>query len=141
MIRFELTVIGQNAVQNALRTTAAAAPRRMQNITYDWAQMHVIRRLVVKAYPPERPGQKYIRTRRLQARWYAEPQGKSVLIANRQPYAGYVVGDSRGKGQAWMHRNRWWLAADVVKDARPELGKMITRELDHMLKVSGGVRG
>lgn len=140
MIRFELTVIGQNAIQNALRSTAAQAPRRMQNITYDWAQLHVIRRLVVKPYPAKRPGQKYQRTYRLQARWYAEPQGNSVLIANRQPYAGYVVGDDKGKGQAWMHRNRWWLASDVVKDARPELKKMITRELDRMLRVSGGAR-
>jgi len=134
VIRFELTVIGQNAVENALRRTAAQAPRRMQNVTYDWAQRHVVRHLVVKPYPPKRPGQKYKRTYRLQARWHAEPQGNSVLIANRQPYAGYVVGDTRGKGQVWFHKGRWWIARDVIQEARPELKRMVEQELDRMLK-------
>jgi len=137
VIRFELTVIGQNAVQNALRRTAAQAPRRMQNVTYDWAQRHVVRHLVVKPYPPKRPGQKYKRTYRLQARWHAEPQGNSVLIANRQPYAGYVVGDGKGKRQARVHQGRWWLAADVIKAARPELKKAVNRELSQLLRARG----
>jgi hypothetical protein len=135
MLRFALLARGQTAVTNALRTTAAKAPRRMQNITYDWAQLHVVRRLVVKEYPPPRPKQRYKRTHRLQARWYADPEGNTVRIGNRQPSAGYVVGDSKGKGQAWFHKGRWWLARTEIDKAKPELKKMVTAELNRMLRV------
>jgi len=142
VIRFELTVIGQNAVQNALRTTAAQAPKRMGDITYRWAQ-GVRATLKSTPYPPKRPAQKYIRTGQLANRWAVERRSQSLIVivnrANRKgrEYARFVVGDSQGEGQAWFHRGRWWTGRGVVQDARPELRAEINKELSRMLKARG----
>ncbi len=36
-------------------------------------------------------------------------------------YASFVVGDSKGKGQASIHRGRWWIARDVIEETTPTL--------------------
>lgn len=142
MIRFELAVIGQNAVQNALRTTAAQAPKRMGDITYRWAQ-GVRATLKSTPYPAKRPGQKYVRTGQLANRWAVERRSQSqIVIVNRAQHKGrgysrFVVGDSQGEGQAWFHRGRWWTGRSVVQDARPELRAAINKELSQMLRARG----
>lgn len=35
-------------------------------------------------------------------------------VDNKVPYTRYVVGDSYGLGQAWMHQGRWQLFRDEV---------------------------
>lgn len=131
MIHFSLTVIGQNAVANTLRTAAATGGKRVNNVTYQWAQQNVLSQYR-RAYPPERPGQRYRRTGALGRNWDIRINPASITIYNRMAYAGYVVGDGKGKGQAWMHRGRWWLARDVANAARPALKAMVVSELDHM---------
>lgn len=130
MIRFQLIIIGQNAVTNKLRTTAAKAPHAMGDITYRWAQ-GVRAKLKSTPYPPKRPGQRYVRTGRLANSWSAVRMSQStVRIANSAGYSGYVV----GKKQAWFHRGRWWTAQSVIGENRPELRAAVIKELDKMLK-------
>ena len=135
MIHFQLNVIGQNAVENALRTAAATGQKRITNVTYQWAQGNVMSQLRTRAYPAERPGQKYRRTYNLRAGWDIRINKASITIYNRMGYAGYVVGDAKGAGQAYMHVNRWWLARDIVTEARVNLKPMILDELNHMFAI------
>lgn len=122
-----------DAVSQNLRAAARVSERRLIMATYDWAQMHVVRHLVVKPYPPKRAGQRYRRTMQLQSRWVTEATDSGVRIYNRQPYAGYVVGDETGRGQAWMHAGRWWLARDMIAEAQPKLRDALVREMDRIL--------
>lgn len=140
MIHFDLTVIGQNAVENKLRTAAATGQKRMNNVTYQWAQNNVMSQLLTKAYPAERPGQKYVRTYNLRRGWNIRINNASINIHNRMGYSGYVVGNSQGGKQAWMHAGRWWLARDIITAARPLLKTMIVKELDYMLDMGMGPR-
>ena len=73
-------------------------------------------------YPPERPGQRYIRTGALGAGFRYEAVGPShYQFVNDVPYVRLVVGDSDGGGQAWMHRGRWWTALERVEGQQPGL--------------------
>jgi hypothetical protein len=85
MLRFELTITGQDTVTHALREAAAVLPRQVVNTTYDWAELHVMRYLSVRPYPPERPGQRYKRTGRLGRSWKVSTRGQSVVIENTAP--------------------------------------------------------
>ena len=134
MLRFELTITGQDTVTHALREAAAVLPRQVVNTTYDWAQLHVMRHLSVKPSPPERPGQRYKRTGNLKRSWEAGVRGNVVYIKNARPYAGYVVGDSAGQGQAWFHRGRWYVMRDMVEEKKPELKRMMVQMLTRQLK-------
>ena len=138
MLRFELTVRGQSAVANELRTAAAKAPKATQEATYQWAQ-RVRAALKARPYPSKRQGQTYVRTGRLASSWAVERQGKGVVITNRAsgrsgPYSRFVVGDGKGAGQAWMHRGRWWLGRNVLMESAPELETAAKREIDRLLK-------
>ena len=134
MLRFELTITGQDTVTHALREAAAVLPRQVVNTTYDWAELHVMRYLSVRPYPPERPGQRYKRTGRLGRSWKVSTRGQSVVIENTAPYSGYVVGDGAGQRQAWTHRGRWWLGRTVLMESAPELEAAAIREIDKLLK-------
>lgn len=136
MLRFELTVRGQSAVANELRTAAAKAPKATQEATYQWAQ-RVRAALKARPYPSKRQGQTYVRTGRLASSWAVERQGKGVVITNRAsgrsgPYSRFVVGDGKGAGQAWMHRGRWWTGRSVIDQYREELRDDIVAELDRL---------
>ena len=138
MIHFSLNVAGQSTVANTLRTAATTGGKRVNHVTYQWAQGNVLSQFR-RAYPPERPGQRYQRTFNLGRSWDIRINPASITIYNRMAYAGYVVGDGKGKGQAWMHRGRWWLARDVANAARPALKQMVMTELDHMF-ATGQIR-
>jgi len=94
----------------------------------------IIRR--VKIYPPPRPKQKYVRTYNLRESWSSSDyQGKGYRIKNDAKrhgryYGLWVVGDSHGDRQAWMHAGRWFIARDVVQEEvdklPPEISKYIT---------------
>ena len=68
---------------------------------------------VMQVYPPERPGQRYVRTYKLKRNFRIVQKSKSTLgIINRarfkgRAYAKYPIGDARGESQAWMHVGRW----------------------------------
>lgn len=142
MIQFSITIHGHAAVANELRTAAAKAQPRINNVVYSWAQT-VREGLKSTPYPPKRAGQKYVRSGRLANSWRAEKQGNGVVIANSarnkagQPYAGYVVGNEKGGGQAWMHRGRWWTARGVIDKRRGDLKRDIVTELTRLFPRGG----
>lgn len=73
-------------------------------------------------YPPERPGQRYVRTGALGAGFRYEPVAPShYRFTNDVVYTRWVVGDSDGGGQAWFHRGRWWTAKERVEAQEPGL--------------------
>jgi hypothetical protein len=79
----------------------------------------------LQTYVKKRPGQRYKRTFTLKRKWRVAIKilatGFSAITTNATPYTHHVVGkpDLRtkagGKGQAWMHKGRWWIAGGVTK--------------------------
>jgi len=133
MIRFQLTIRGNDEIVAQLRAAASKSPRQMDDALYRWAQ-GVRGKLKSTPYPPKRANQRYVRTGRLASSWRAERLGNGrVLIANSAPYSGYVVGGGARNRQAWMHSGRWWRGQDVIIENLPELGHNIVKELDKLL--------
>ena len=80
----------------------------------------------LKHYPPERPRQRYKRTFLLRRSWDIDIRtprtGFTMLVSNDTPYASFVVGkpdlrlQAGGKGQARVHKGRWWIAGGRIRD-------------------------
>lgn len=101
----------------------------------------------VREYPPERAGQRYIRTGKRYAATKLEAVDNGYRLVSNPRYADgrtgnpYTIGDARGQGQAWMHKGRWVLLADAVKRATERIVKR-AREMfneDFLLKGPGGL--
>lgn len=59
---------------------------------------------ILRLYPAERPGQRYVRTGTLGRGWRGSAAGQVVTLQNPVEYAGAVYGDST---QAAVHAGRW----------------------------------
>ena len=101
------TVEGAQGVSRGLHTFSTKLP---PTIGFE------IRKIIRKAkrvfvqYPPQRPGQTYVRTHRLASSWQILDVGGADIghgLENRTPYARWVHGNEFGDKQAWMHLNRW----------------------------------
>ena len=128
----EVEVRGVNRVMNAFRPLLALKYRVFEPIIYRWAQKM---RATLKGtpYPPKRPMQTYVRTGRLANSWGVIHKGPGLyIIRNSTNYGGYVVGDNRGEGQAWMHIDRWWIARPIVEAGMPQLRADIYRKVEQM---------
>lgn len=126
-----IEIRGYNRVRNNLRSVIAAHPKETDEVMRVWAEDT---RMLLKRtpYPAKPANSRYIRTGKLASSWRKDRIKPGVwIIANnaRGPkgrfYARYVVGVKDGAGdqrQAWMHRNRWWNADEVIEQQRiPEL--------------------
>lgn len=121
---------GANRVANNLRHWATKFPGVL-NEEIGLFTINKAQELQRKAYPPERPGQKYVRTWRLKLGWLGRRIKPAVWsLENRTPYAGWVV-DQRF--QAWMHRGRWWIFQDEIRPI-PDLTKKLTAALRAVIK-------
>jgi hypothetical protein len=79
----------------------------------------------LEIYAPERPGQTYQRTFAMRRGWKVKPKVSkntfSLETTNRVDHTHFVVGQpdlrftAGGKGQAWMHKGRWWIAGEVIR--------------------------
>lgn len=77
-------------------------------------------RLEDKPYPPELPGQRYIRTYNLKHGFRDIHLSRGEwLIFNEMEYSSYVVGTP--DEQAAIHAGRWWVAREVVEERVPDL--------------------
>lgn len=70
-------------------------------------------------YPPERPGQRYVRKERLKRAWRrgdARRDGGSLVVnvTNDTPYGLFVQGDE----QAEIHRGRWKKLRTIGEEKR-----------------------
>lgn len=86
--------------------------------------------------PPERSGQRYVRTHRLSGSWKrsdARRAGREVMVdvTNDTPYGLFVQGDQ----QAEIHRGRWKKLRTIGDDKR---GAIRAREQAWALKVWRG---
>lgn len=97
----------------------------------------------LQEYPPEIPGQAYVRTNRLHDAWEILPSQVNVNGVTTEyrnmatddrgrQYAGYVYG-TRSRGQAFMHVGRWPRAYDNfrqdVSGFRRELAFIVRRNI------------
>jgi hypothetical protein len=114
-------------VKISLRVEAGAVLRSFQNIR---AEVPVVgektlettlkrARRTLQVEPPERPGQRYIRTHRLVKSFVITRQKRGYKMENTaarkgRRYAVFPLGDGEGKNQAWMHAGRWLLYRDVI---------------------------
>lgn len=128
MTDFFVELRGYNRVRNGLRWLAVQAPREVDQEVGRFAR-GLRDTLKGTAYPPERPGQTYVRTGRLANSWSAVRAAEGRwLIRNSAPYSGYVVGREQ---QAWMHRGRWWIAENVIQR---EVEETLTPALTKLLQ-------
>lgn len=128
-VRYE----GLGRVTNWLRNLGGLIQRDTDKETEMWGE-ETERVLKSKPYPPQRSGSRHQRTFELRNRWKLEKKQQGAFaITNKARdrrgrfYARYPVGDGEGKGQAWMHRDRWWLFMNVIRERLPKLtGRIVS---------------
>jgi hypothetical protein len=83
----------------------------------------------MREYPPELPGQKYIRTYRLRRGWRRRPAQGGVDLVNQVPYAPLVQGESQ---QAEIHEGRWQTEEEIAREMEQRLADRIERTIERM---------
>lgn len=121
-------------VRQGLQDLSAEIPRVGRLGIYRTVQS-IVRR--IKTYPPERPGQRYIRTGTLGAGWMITPNATGYTTSNNTPYTKYVVGNAYGLEQAWMHQNRWSLLRDVQEEEVAKLPPEVENEISMVARRVG----
>lgn len=84
-----------------------------------------------RPYPPERPGQTYVRTGLLGASWGREgvqrtADGYATAVTNDRPRVAFVVDAVR---QASIHRRRWRTTRDLAATYGPLVRERVRRAL------------
>ena len=121
----KLKFVGIDRVTKKMRQLSDPKAEALVNEVQSWLDGEA-QRLQGKAYPPERPNQRYVRTGNLARSWTSKILSsqatskalKFLVLLNRATYARYVVDKAR---QAWMHRGRWWTAQDALDENRQAL--------------------
>lgn len=126
MTQLSISVKNAELVRKGLQDLSAEIPKIGRLQIYRTAQ-NIVRRM--KVYPPERPGQIYIRTGTLGAGWEITSNANGYTIRNDTPYTKWVVGNAYGLEQAWMHQGRWNLQRDVTDEEVQKLPEEIEKEI------------
>ncbi len=96
----------------------------------------------VPEYPPERPGQSYVRTGRLGRSLTSEAGGDSVSEVGGAGmevwgrwgtnvyYGKWVIGRET---QAWMHAGRWWTLEGVADQHLEDVQRLIQGMVEQMV--------
>lgn len=135
-----VNIYGYNRVANKLRALAKVHTEITDPIISEFAKGE---RIALKGtpYPAPRPMQKYKRTGTLANRWAVEKISVGAYkIVNRakgkngKEYAEFVI----GKQQAWMHKGRWWIAADETQKRVSEtLTPKLTEAIQAVMRAGG----
>ena len=96
----------------------------------------------LREYPPERPGQRYVRTGRLAEGWASAepsytptPSGFSATMENPTSYGPYVQGgQDDDPHQAWMHAGHWTTDDEIVHDDEPQIIQYFNEATDRLAK-------
>ena len=102
----------RKGLEDLRRETPKVARERM------WKAMQWIKRRMAYTQnkPPQRPGQKYVRTFNMMRNYkIGRTDAGNYFFRADAPYSRYVLGDARGLGQAWMHKGRWFKMRDVIE--------------------------
>lgn len=120
-------------VENAKEISAALAlvenlPVYLNPLMREWAGRTTSTWLWgMKNYVSPRPGSSYQRTGELGNSWgYHELGPGQFSFDNMSDHAQMVVGED----QAWMHRGRWWQAAERIDEHIVELALLLTEQLN-----------
>lgn len=120
---------GLTELRRKMRTLFEGDSRHIITYLNQRLGRYLVGALQGKPYPPERSGQKYRRTGRLNRAWQAVTTGawNTIHIQNKasdkgRAYAAWVVGNpiATGPAQSWIHQGRWWIATDVISDTIPQ---------------------
>jgi len=96
----------------------------------------------VQHYPPERPGQAYVRTGAYGRSFALNENGltytlESDVMQQGRRYTVYVGGRADGSGQAWMHAGRWKLIRQAVDEEIDPLVREVNDEIKHEIREQG----
>lgn len=88
----------------------------------------------IRTYPPELPGQRYVRTYRLRESWKrgaVQRLGRALRVVVRSEigYARWVVGD---RTQAPIHQGRWRTQSELRASIEPRIRARLARALKRM---------
>jgi hypothetical protein len=131
-MRLTFSIKNAKIVRQGLEDLEAEVPKIGRRQIYS-AMNRITREM--ESYPPERPGQLYVRTGKLGFSWYVDRRDDGYVIRNTakdkrgRAYGKYVVGDAYGLHQAWMHKNRWPLFRDVADNEIERLPERIANEI------------
>ena len=132
-LKFSVKNVGK--VRSALQNLWSKLPLIGGNRIKDFMTRLMTR---MKIYPPQRPGQKYVRTYRLQRNWRMEKAGATgYRLLNRTPYTKYVVGSAFGTGQAWMHAGRWTTLRDAADIELASLPAKLVKDINMVARRGG----
>lgn len=110
MITIDIT--GDRATTTRITTIETAIDSTPPLDTISDAAMPILRE-----YPPERPGQRYVRTGRLGRGWRAQAAGSVITLDNPVDYAGAVYGPNQRAAFA----GRWPQKAQQVAAIQPRV--------------------
>lgn len=137
-VQLSATFTGAKLVRQGLQSVRRAIPRIGRKGIYD-TFMKV--RKILRRYPPQPSGSKYVRTYKLKRGWKVVRAGdRGYRLINRarfrgRGYAKWVVGNARGEMQARVNVH-WPIMAWVVEK---ELTKLPPRVAAQIKRVSKGV--
>lgn len=139
MTQLSITLKNAELVRKGLQDLAAEIPKIGKLQIYRAGQA-IVRKM--KEYPPERRGQRYIRTYRFQGGWTLTGTTNGYTIRNAWDKAKYVVGNAYGLEQAWMHVStdqgkRWNVFRDVQEDEINKLPEEISKEISMVARRVG----
>lgn len=107
MTEIRQTITGADALSAAL----SGLPARVQEAAKEALKQALLEmRADAQSYPPERPGQRYVRTEDLKGGWDGEPivsmfgEMVEATLENPVGYGPYVMGPD---DQAAVHQGRW----------------------------------
>lgn len=109
---------GLDELINKVKTLKGPEGIRAKSVANAWTQ-DTVNMLIQKPYPPELPGQVYIRTGNLAAEWHSigNITAAKWSFVNKSGYAPFVIGED----PAWMHAGRWWEALPTIEAEIPKL--------------------
>lgn len=131
-------------VARSLEGLRAEMPRIARGRIFDALKVVVNR---FKRYPAKTAKQNYIRTFRLRRKWKISRKGRmGYTVANNasfkgKAYARFVVGDAKGKNQAWMHQGRWKIFRFEMENALEKLPKAAATNVHFYLRRRGWQAG
>ena len=137
MLRVTVIEKGLQRVRKGLENLRAEIPKVAKS-RLRAASEEIVRRM--QKYPGLRAKQKYIRTHLFQRAWKIADTKTGYKVTNtarrgRVEYPEYVVGTLTNPGrQAWMHKGRWPVFAEVVTFVVEHLPKSVREHLQTAVK-------
>lgn len=96
----------------------------------------------LRAYPPQRPGSPYIRTKMLDRSWSRQFSGsgldRSVVIGSNENIAPYNREVQDREKQARVHQGRWQTVQDVAEQHERNIGHMLEERSQAEIRRLGG---